>query len=106
MEVSMYFQKEPNFNMSREDAAKLTLAQLAENYELVLKVTMPEGTLPDRIFMMYQDRPLSLPPGVKHTSMSVGDIVVLGRKVCICCTCGWYTVELSNIPSADVLEAS
>lgn len=106
MKVEMYYQKKPNFNMTSEDAAKLTLAQLADNYELVLKIDMPEGTLPDKIYNMYQDRPLYLPPGIHHTSMSAGDIVILGETVCVCCYCGWYRIKFSNIPSGDTIEAS
>jgi len=106
MMAKLYYQKNPNFNMTREDAARLTLAKLVNNYERVLEIEVPEGTLPDRIFSMYQDRPIPLPADIKHTSMSVGDIVVLGKKMCVCCRTGWYTLELSNIQLEPTIEAS
>jgi hypothetical protein len=91
--------------MTQADAAKLTLEQLQHNYARVLSLHMPEGMTPDAIYQLYQDRPVALPADIHHTSMSVGDIVLIGRTVCICCKCGWYKVELSNIPDERRIRA-
>ncbi len=106
MMMQLYYAKHPNFLMDQQDAGKLTLADLAQNYELMVKAPWPNDTTPDDVFAYYQDRAIPLPPDIEHTSMSVGDIVLLGRNVFICCICGWYAVELSNIKTGDILNAS
>ncbi len=105
MEVQIYYQKKPNWDLSQGDASNLTLVNLMENYEHIITFNMPEGTKPDDIYLMYQDREIRLPEGIHHSSMFVGDIVLLDRKVCVCCTCGWYEVELSNITSGNIMAS-
>ncbi|MFH1031160.1 MAG: hypothetical protein V1767_01115 [Chloroflexota bacterium] len=103
MEVELYYRKyKPgkfNYDMDQFEASRLTLEDLLHGYALVAEITQPEGTTADRIFAMYQDRPVKLPLGVNHESMSVGDIVLLDKTICVCCKRGWYKVELKSIPS-------
>ncbi|MDD5060894.1 MAG: hypothetical protein PHN44_01240 [Candidatus Marinimicrobia bacterium] len=107
MKVEIYYRKfkpgKINFDMTQQDAGQLTMNDLLNDYACVAQIEQPESTTPDRIFFMYQDRPLPLPPGIEHTSMSVGDIVLLDKEICVCCNCGWYRLSLKSVPSGKIL---
>jgi hypothetical protein len=98
MKAKLLYQKKPNVLMKKEEAAKITLGELIENYAEILEITVPDGTRPDAVFSMYQDRPVPLPAGIRHSSMSCGDIVQLGHTLHVCCDVGWYSVPFSKLP--------
>ncbi len=107
MKAILYYQKNPSFLMSREEAARLTIADLENNYGRVLEIDVPAGTCPDSIFSTYQDRPIPLPPGVRHSSVSVGDVVVIGSALHVCLMTGWYSVPIPSSqekPSASLTD--
>jgi hypothetical protein len=95
MKVELWYQKNCNFLMDGKQARRLTMGDIKNNYAKVLDLDMPDGTLPDRVFRMYQERPIPLPAGVVHTSMSVGDIVRIGETVHICLVTGWFSFKQS-----------
>jgi hypothetical protein len=102
MLMKLYYRKNSHFDMRREDALRLTVADFLENYELVLKAPWPDSTSPEDVFIFYQDRPIPLPATVRHSSMSVGDIVVLDSTVFVCLDRGWYAVDYTNLPPAPL----
>lgn len=104
MKAILYYQKNPNSLMSREEAAGLTLADLENKYGKVLEIDVPAGTCPDSIFSPYQDRPIPLPPDVRHSSMSVGDVVVIGSALHVCLMTGWYSVPIASSQEKPALS--
>lgn len=71
--------------------AKPTRETLEEDYELFWSGEVPDDTSPDDIFAKFNliEGRVRLPPGIKHTSMSVGDIVQLDDQFYICMPIGW-----------------
>ena len=69
--------------------------QLAKRYALVLAYDFPDVQVqdPDDIFCLLNVEPerwvLPLPPGVLHTSMSVGDVVEMRGVRYLCLMGGW-----------------
>jgi hypothetical protein len=100
----IYYQKHPNFLMSRDEAAKLTLADIENNYGKVAEIDVSANACPDDIFLFYQDKTIPLPAGVNHSSMSVGDIVVIGSTLHVCLDVDWYSVPIPT--SHEIIKAS
>ena len=75
--------------------SKPTPAEVQAEYRLFWSGEVPDETTPDDIFRKFNliRTPLRLPPGVNHTSMSVGDIVALGDEFYICMPFGWDKLE-------------
>lgn len=66
-----------------------TREEIEQHYTEVCRL---DGT-PDEIFAELNEYPTKyirqLPPGVNHTSMSVGDIISTGESLILCKSVGW-----------------
>jgi hypothetical protein len=86
-----------------------TLQDLKESYVPVWEQNVlisVDGTIPsrDHFYSQFNDihNPLSTPmiqrtikeSGALHTSMSIGDIVIIGHKLHMCSSEGWLSVDL------------
>ena len=78
--------------------------QFPADYALVAEINGPDAT-PEYAFYLLNDEPekyiKTLPAGVSHTSMSVGDIVEINGVYSICQPVGWQVLKGVNHASVS-----
>ena len=72
-----------------------TVSDIRRDYRLFWQGEVPDDTTPDDIFRKFNALPVPvrLPPGIFHTSMSVGDAVQLGDDFYVCKPVGWEKIQ-------------
>jgi len=74
-----------------------SLKDIKERYSVVYEEESESPVTRDQVFHTFNvdQSPIeTLPSKVKHTSMSVGDIVILDNSINICLDLGWFEFEL------------
>lgn len=97
MKCRVYYWKDPKYLLMALPAepglliSEPTPEKLAEDYEVFWEGEVPDNTTPDDIFVKFNliEGRIRLPPGIGHTSMSVGDIVQLNDNYYVCMPLGW-----------------
>lgn len=95
MKCRVYYWKDPKYLLLGlpfvKPVSKPTPEEVEREYKLFWSGEVPDDTSPDDIFVKFNliEGRVRLPPGIKHTSMSVGDIVQLNDQFYICMPLGW-----------------
>lgn len=91
MQARVYYWKDPKYLLTGFTVSKPTIEDIKRDYQLFWKGEVADDTTPGDIFLKFNALPIPvrLPPGIKHTSMSVGDIVELGDSSYVCMPVGW-----------------
>lgn len=96
MKCEVYYWKDPKYLMTGIAVTgfvvpKPTIDDVRRDYKLFWSGDVSEDTTPEDIFLKFNALrvPIRLPPGIKHTSMSVGDVVRLGDTYYTCKPVGW-----------------
>jgi len=99
MKCRVYYWKDPKYLMTGIDITGFvvpmpTREDIERDYVLFWEGEVPDDTTPDAIFLKFNALPVPvrLPPGIRHTSMSVGDAVQLGDNLYVCKPVGWEKV--------------
>ena len=95
MRCAVYYWKDPKYLLlglpGPSLVSKPTPEEVETEYKLFWRGEVPEDTTPNDIFAKFNliEGRIRLPPGIHHTSMSVGDIVELGGQFYLCMPIGW-----------------
>ena len=99
MKARVYYWKDPKYLMTGMGVPgflvpKPTREDIERDFELFWQGEVADDTTPEDIFVKFNALPVPvrLPPGIKHTSMSVGDVVSLGAHFYVCMPVGWEKV--------------
>lgn len=95
--LKVYYKKKSNFLESTP-----SYQQFVDNYELVWEGEAPDYWDEDEIFECFNSEAVDLliprlPEGVRHSSMSVGDIIYLNGRLLLCTGKGWKQLDLMLI---------
>lgn len=98
MKAAIYYWKDPKYLLLGMPLSPLpmpTQKDIPKNYKVIWQGDVPENTTRDELFERFNFLPVPfrLPPGIKHTSMSIGDIVQLDDIFYICMPLGWKKVK-------------
>ena len=80
----VFYRKDSDFAASRADLTR---------YGKVWEGEVDDRTSAEDIFGYFQDTGLDLPAGVRHTSMSVGDMVLMDATYYLCMDTGWQAIK-------------
>jgi hypothetical protein len=110
MKVTVYYWKDIGYLVRLGDGVKPTPEQVETDYAAVWTGEMPDDTQPDDVFGIFngvddkmgnplasdagQENILSL--GVKHTSMSIGDVLRLDSRFLVCMPVDWEPIEMDK----------
>jgi len=96
VKARVYYWKDPKYLMTGFAPAgfivpKPTIEDIRRDFKLFWEGEVADDTTPEDIFAKFNALPVPvrLPPGIKHTSMSVGDVVKLGDDFYVCMPVGW-----------------
>ncbi|MBA7591621.1 hypothetical protein ES708_33781 [subsurface metagenome] len=95
MKARVYYWKDPRYALlglpGPSPVSKPTPGEVETVYKLFWQGEVSDSTTPEDIFAKFNifPGPARLPPGIHHTSMSLGDIVALNDNFYLCMPVGW-----------------
>lgn len=100
MKCRVFYWKDPKYLLLglTPGVGKPTPDIIETDYKVIWQGEVTDATTPEDIFLKFNALPVPfrLPPGIRHTSMSIGDVIQLGEQYYVCMPIGWERISTSQ----------